>query len=434
MIERLRKSDLARHGAIVGGGVVVANVFNYLYYMLVGRTAGVVTYGVVTSLASALLIASAPATVVQFVAARLAADLEARRDLPAIRHLADVVSFWTGLVAAAGVIICILARQQVAQFFNLTDPAPVVVASLAAGLFALVIVQRGIFQGAHRFGDFSMSTVIDAVTKVIVGIPLIAFFGATGALFGIVVSLTFAAIYSFVAFHRRFGSSHARLALDRSLISRVASNVGVAQLTFTVLMFYDVPLIKHTFDARTAGLYAAAALVGRAVLAAISFVPTLVMPKATARVAEGRSPLPLLGAALGIAGIVVVCAALAGIVAPQFVVTLIAGRAFRDAAPFVLPYVIASGGLALANVVGAYKMGLHRYDFVIPLVVVAAAEICTFCLWHPTLLAAITVLVGGHVCILGVTLFGLNAPLSSPSPQRAVVADAEPIPRQTRRA
>jgi O-antigen/teichoic acid export membrane protein len=186
--------------------------------------------------------------------------------------------------------------------------------------------------------------------------------------------------------------------------------VGLGQLTFTVLMFYDVPLIKHAFDSRSAGLYAAAALVGRAVLAAISFVPTLVMPKATARAAAGRSPLPLLGAAAGIASGIVALAVIAAIFAPRLLVTLIAGRAFGAAAPLVLPYVVASGALALANVVAAYKMGLHRYDFVVPALAVAALEIAAFSVWHPTLVAAITVLLAGHVAILCTTLVRLNAP------------------------
>ena len=81
MIARIRQSELARHGAIVFAGVLLANILNYLYYMLVGRAGGVETYGVVTSLTSALLVLSAPAIVVQLIVARLAADLEARAEI-----------------------------------------------------------------------------------------------------------------------------------------------------------------------------------------------------------------------------------------------------------------------------------------------------------------------------------------------------------------
>jgi len=66
----------------VFGGVALASVLNYLFYMLIGRGGGVEIYGVVTSLLSAVLVLSAPAIVVQLIVARLASDLEAARRLP----------------------------------------------------------------------------------------------------------------------------------------------------------------------------------------------------------------------------------------------------------------------------------------------------------------------------------------------------------------
>jgi len=411
VIARLRNSELARHGAIVLGGVVVGSVFNYLFYVLISRRTSVETYGVVTSLISALLVLAAPATVVQLITARLAADLEARGDIAALRKLADGTTIWTSAVAAIFVVAGILARGAIAAFFNLTSTGPVVIAAIAFGFLAVVIAQRGVLQGAHRFGDYSASLAIDGVVKL-VGVPLVTALGASGGLIGVGASQMAAFVYAQYAFRTRFGPNRARLALDRKLIARVVSHVGLGQITFTVLTFYDVPLIKHEFDAHSAGLYAAASLVGRALVAVLSFVPIIVMPKATSRVAAGQSPLPLLGGALGLAGAIVVVALLAGGLAPRTVVTLLAGHAFAAAAPIVLPYLIASGALSLANVVAAYKMGLHRYDFVIPALTVAVIEVGVFASWHPTLAAAVTVLLAGHIAILCTTLFRLNAPVN----------------------
>jgi O-antigen/teichoic acid export membrane protein len=412
LFQRLRGSDLARHGAIVFGAVVITNVFNYLFYMLIGRRGGVETYGIVTSLTSAVLVVSALATVAQLVAARLAADLSVRGDRSALRELADVVTRWASVVGCVVAIACVLLRDQLAAFFNLPNDTPVVVAAVSLGLMMVVIPLRGLFQGAHRFEDFSVSMLIDSTVRVAVGVPLVGVWGAAGALLGTVASLGLALTYSLAACRARFGKVRSALALDRRLIRRVISHVGLGQFTFTILMFYDVPLIKHAFDAHAAGLYAAAALVGRAVVAATSFIPTLVMPKATARAASGASPLPLLWAALGVAAMVGLVAALAGVVAPRFVVTVIAGQAFGESAPLVLPYILASSALSLGNVVAAYKMGLHRYEFVVPVVIVAALEIGTLSAWHPTLAAAISVLAVGHIAIFGATLYRLDAPVA----------------------
>jgi len=406
VIARIRSSDVARHATLVFAGVVIASLFNYLYYMLIGRVASIETYGVVTSLASALLVLAAPATVAQIIAARLAADLASRGDRAALRRLADIVTLWAGAIVIVVVGAGVLARGELARFFNLADPMPVVIALISFGLVSVVVVPRGVFQGAQCFGEFAASSSTDAVVKVVVGVPLVVPFGAPGGLWGLAVGLALALLYNVVAFGRRFGALRAPIALDRGLIVRVVSHVGFSQFTFTVLTFYDVPLMKHAFDSRSAGLYAAAALVGRAVVAAISFVPTLVMPKVTARAVAGRSPLPLLFAALGIAVAFAGTAALIALVAPRFLVTLIGGPRFADAAPIVFTYVVASGALSLATVVAAYKIGLHRYDFVWAVAVVGAIEIAVLAAWHPSLAAAVSVLLCGHVATFVATLYG----------------------------
>jgi O-antigen/teichoic acid export membrane protein len=411
MISRLRKSESARHGILVFSGVAVSAVFSYLYYILISRIAGVETYGAVTSLVSALLVLTAPAAVVQLIVARLAADLKTRGDTAAIGKLADAVTLWTSVAAAGVVVASIAERNALAAYFNIASSEPIVITAVAFGFTAVSFAQRGIFQGVQQFGDYSTSMCIEGVVKVIVGVPLAATMGLNGALIGVLIGQMATFAFALYAFRKRLGTARAPLALDRGLIARVISNVGIAQITFTVLMYYDVPLIKHAFSARDAGLYAAAALVGRAVISVLVFIPTLLMPKVTARVASGRSPLPMFAAGLGFCTLVVALTVIAAAVAPATIVTLLAGRAYAAAGPIVLPYLVASGALALANVVIAYKIGLHHYDFVVPALIIAVAEIAVFALWHPTILTAVTVLMIGHLALFGATLFRINAPV-----------------------
>ncbi len=411
MIARIRKSEVALHGAVVFGGAAVSIVFTYLFYVLLSRYAGVETYGEITSLVSALLVVTAPAAVAQLIVARLAADLEARGDRAAIRQLADTAMTWTAAVSGVAILAAIVERDAVARFFHLGDGMPVVITAVGGGLFALTTVQRGIFQGSHEFGSYSASMSIEGIVKMI-GVPLAVSLGASGAMVGVLASQAVCCTYGAVMFARHFGHRRAPIALDRSLIARVASNVGVAQIVLTVLTYYDVPLIQHAFGSHESGLYAAAALVGRALIAGLVFVPTLLMPKVTARVAAGDSPLPLFGVGFGLCGAVVAIALIVAAIAPHFVVTALAGSAYAGASAIVLPYLVACGALALANVVMAYKIGLHRYDFVIPALLVAIGEIVVFAVYHPTLSTAVTVLMCGHCGVLAVALFRLNAPVA----------------------
>lgn len=377
--------------------------------MLIGRRVGVDAYGVVTSLASTFYVIGAPAIVAQLIVARLAADLEARNDPGAIRRLADLATLVSLAIGVGVILVGYLAREPIAEFFKITDTAPVLTFVIGLALFGVVMVQRGVLQGAHCFTGFAISGSIETIMKVVAGVALAGFLGATGGLAGIDIGLGLALIYNLLTFALRFRGRSKGLALDPAIVTRVITHGGVGQLTLTILTFYDVPLVKHLFDPRAAGLFAAAALVGRAVFSATSFIPTIVLPKAAARLAVGRSPLSLLAAALLMAGIVVGLAAAAAAIAPRFVVTTIAGPAFGEAAPLVFWYIVASGALSLANVVAAYKMGLHRFDFVLPSFVIGVAEIVSISLWHPSLLAVVFVLSAGHAAVLASTLYRVTS-------------------------
>ncbi len=426
-MQRLRANDLLLHSAIVFGGVVVSNAFSYVFYMLIGRRAGVVTYGEVTSVASALLVLGAPATVGQLIVARLSASLDAVGDRASLRRFGDVITLGTAIAAFVAVVVLFIARDPIARFFSLSGPGPVVAGACALAFLLIAYVQRGVLQGAHLFAPLSVSLSIEAVVKVVLGVALVAPFGATGALAGVAAGLACAAAYNIAVFHVRFGSGRARIPHDRATVMRVVGGVGLGQLTITVLTFYDVPVVKHAFDPHAAGLYAAAALVGRAVIGACAFIPIVLLPKATARAASGASALPLLLAGAGTALAVTAVAVLACVLAPGFVVTTIAGRAFAQAAPYVLLYVVAAGMLSTASVVAAYNFGLHRYGFVPATAVVACAEIITVCAWHPSIPAVIVMLAIGHACVLATTFVRVASRARTVASDQGG-AELEPLP------
>ena len=120
------------------------------------------------------------------------------------------------------------------------------------------------------------------------------------------------------------------------------------------------------------------------------------MPKATARAAQGQNPLPVLLQAAVL--IVMVSAAILAIYAvfPSLVLRALVGSAYVRAASLVLPYGFAMAMLAATSLATAYQIGVHRFDFVAPLVIVTFAEMITLALYHPSLDVTVRILVIGH--------------------------------------
>ncbi len=405
---RLRGNDLVQHGSLVFAGIVFANAFTYAYYALVGRVVGVAGYGVVSALFSAtLLIATAPASVAATVVSRIAAGLHAAGELGKLRRLGDAMSAASAALGVLALAAVALAEPAIASYLHLAGVAPVWAAAAVLALGFALPLQRSVLQGTQHFSNLTISMIVETSLKALAG-PLLALrFGVTGALAGLALGSAASVAYNAVVLRRLYASRPQRLGLDARRTFASSARTGSAVLAVNALLFYDVIVVRHAFDPLVAGLYGAAALAGRAVYTVISFIPTIVLPKATARAgagaAAGRS---LLFAALGTAGAIVAGALALIALFPGAIVAALAGRAFYAAAPYVLPYALALCLLALANIVAMYRIGIARLGFVGPLCAVAVVEIGVVTVWHPSPAAVLTVLVCGHGAALLATLAG----------------------------
>ncbi len=289
------------------------------------------------------------------------------------------------------------------------------VAILALNLVLRVL--RGVFQGIEDFRGFSISAVLEAGVKVALAFAFTAFgWGVLGALgawaAGSAASLLWTAA---VLWLRYRAAPRAELSFDLPRLLRTSGGVTLATICVTSLGFSDVVIVKHVFDDRTAGLYAATSLAGKMLFFLVGFVPTVVLPRAVHLTALGKSALPVLVQALGI----VVVLAAAGLVifryAPGTVVETLTGSAYLAAAPLLFPYGVASSLLAVLNTVVLYRIGIHRFGFVVPLSLVAAAELIAIAVFHDSVFEVLRILIVAVAAAVAVTLASTRE-LSSRAP------------------
>ena len=419
LFTRARNSDLIRQGVLVFLSLTGANVLNYAFYAIVGRMVGVENYGVFTAVTAAIIICTTPAIIGQTVVAKLAAEFCAVDDIAGLRGFADAVTmFAIGLGALLG-LAGIVLEHPLAQFLQINDPAIIAIAAVALAVWIVIWLGRGVFQGAGAFGTFGISNLLEGLGKTVFAAGLVIVAGLRGAFAGLAIGLCLTAVYNTLRLRRQFGHTSRRFHANYYRLAISASATGSAVFAITTMVLFDVILVKHYFGPRDAGLYGAAALVGRALYTVVAFVPTVVLPKATTRAAASRSPLPLLVAA---GGVTIICCAAALLIfrlAPAHVVTAIAGQKFADAAPLVFPYGCAIAALATANVFAMYKIGVHRFDFVRPLLLVMVGEIICVIVRHRFLTDVLQTIVIGHTMALAVVVWRLTA-----VPQRIVLADS----------
>lgn len=415
-VRRVLRSEFFRHGAVVFTSNIVVNVFNYAFHFLISRRLGVTDYGTLYSLFAMLSLLGVPTSVLTMVVVRYAAEFRALGDAGHLRALSRWVFARTSLLGGGIVVLGALLALPIARYLRIDDPRLVFLASVILALSVISPSVRGILQGTEDFGRFSASNIIEGALKAALGVSLASIgLGVTGALLGCMIAVVVGLAYTLFAVRRHFGSAAPQpLHLDVGRLVRTSAGVTAAAVALAGLGFLDVLLVKHYFPRREAGLYSAVSLVGKVLLFVVGFVPTIVLPKVTARVARGQSPVPIIVQAAVCIGVICGSGLLVLSLAPGMVVRIMLGGAYVAAAPFVFPYGCAMTLLGATSAIVAYKVGLHRFDFVPPLFAIVVAEVVAVSVLHSSLTQVISILLIGNTLALAASSYRIADRVAQP--------------------
>jgi O-antigen/teichoic acid export membrane protein len=414
---RLLHSDFVRHSLLVFVASTAVNALGYAYHFAISRRIGVEQYGVLSALNAGIMLSTVVGAIASTIVVKYAAEFRAVGDRA---HLAALVRGLVLYGSIGSAIVCALGialEGPIAAYLRISNVVAVDVTMVIVGVGVTTPALRAIFAGTEDYRMFSISSVLESVLKAVLGIALAyAGFGVAGAVAGWAIGSVIAIAYTVVILATRFRSEpKTALFVDLRRLYLTTAGIALATMCLTSISYADVLIVKHYADPAAAGLYGALSLSGKILLFVASFVPTIVLPKATRQAVSGRSPSGVLVQALAL----IVALSGAGLIVyyffPAFIITSLAGDSFAAAAPYVFSYGVAMAILAALNVVVMYKIGIHRFDFILPLAVCAVGEIVGIAYHHASLGDVIAVLIAGNAAALVASAWRITAPLRSPS-------------------
>lgn len=411
-IKRLRRNSFLRHNAIFFFGSVVVGLLNYLYYPILGRLMPPTGFGEVQTLVSFFLQLSIFLSVLGLVTVNVAANYDNAERRNRVIFELERIALVAGLFL---LVMSFVASHWLQGFFRFDSAVPFVV--LAIAIFVTIpFTFRGAFvRGRHGFGVASLSNIIASAIKIIASIGLVVLgFGTAGAIWGLAIAQFVAFIY-IAYWARNMGLRQApetrwRSRPDMELLApelRYAGMVLVTSLLITLQFSIDILVVKHYFDAHTAGLYAGVATVARVLFFVTGSVSQVLMPSVKMRNTAGENRTLLLRslALVAVTGLPVLALFIA---VPGFVVHLLMGQTYTEFANLLPMLGLAIFVVSIVNLLVSYYMALRRYA-IAPIVVVGAVVTYILMIQQHTNLAAIvqSLLIGGItmiVLIIGLAL------------------------------
>ena len=314
-----------RDSARVSGSLALGGGLSYAYHIAVGRLLGPEVYGTFGALLGVFYLLWIYSQSVQLRLARAASlsplnfHQALRSVLPLGLGIAVFLALWSPWLAA-WLKLPIWGLLGVALVWLTTLPLPAV---------------KGLLQGRQRFTQLAVLNVLEPTLKLTLGVSLIVL---GSGLIGAWAAWSLAALLTLpFALRGLFRNPLPQASAIREIPSAGLSLALPAAFVLAIPTNVDVLAAKGAFSAEQAGLYVAAAVLGKGFLFLALGVGAVLLPRsagATSAAVSSRHLRQALQIALGVGGFgVLLC-----LVLPQSIVYSLFGKAYAGSVPLIRFY------------------------------------------------------------------------------------------------
>lgn len=396
-----------RGAIIVGIGIAVCQVLNYLLSLVSARLLGPDGFGAFASLLALTLIGGVVALGLQAVAARRLVLLpDNQRDNGGAGILRSTL-----IAAAATAIVTAILSPFLSYLLHISGVASVFF--VAVTLFPLTVFGGilGIAQGREQNGRLAWIYVLNGMSRAVGGIVgLVIGDTVLSTMIGLAIG---SVVFSLVAM-LLVRPLVARPAIKLPTFGRETAHAAHSLLALFVLTSVDVLLARHFLPASSAGMYAAGAIVEKVTF----WLPLFVAVAAFPRMADHRRDSTLTIAALAVALIGVV-ATVAVALLPNLVVKFVGGEAYSSLASEVWVFAAAGSAFGLAQfLLYSHLAAGNRRAVAVLWVATAVLIAAVWTFRHGSVLQIVTTVlaVALGVCLVGIIELVAERKFRQPQP------------------
>lgn len=252
---------------LIGGNI--ASLLLFIFNLILPRFLTPSDYGVYATLVSFLALFGIFPSAFTSSFTKFAAVYSAQKDEEKMRTLFVVGNKIVGVFAAVLFFILIIFIFQISHFLRMPDLILLILIFLSLALSIITSLPLGVLTGEMRLFTLSFVNIVTPFFKIIVGILLLSFglkvFGVITATF-LSSLLTFC--YLVFLFRKHIIRGSIRILEQKEFISafkKYAFHFFLSTVGITILTSSDMLFVKHFFSAKESGLYAALAIMGRAI-------------------------------------------------------------------------------------------------------------------------------------------------------------------------
>lgn len=406
MTGKLAKASSLMFVATIGGGIL-----GYVFQVLMGRMLSVTDYGVFVTLMALLAVVGVPLGTLSMVVSRRASYYRAKKQPEQVAAMFWWINrrvFWIALA----VVLCALPFTPfLRDYAQLESNVPAWIFLLLTFTMLYGPVNNAFLQAQQNFRWLAIAGVAGHGFKLLFCVALVfADFKLNGVLMGMVSATIAIWLMTYLPLRAEVALPRGVKPLKDHLSFKGAIPVLIANLSFAVMTQLDLLLVNHYFDAHQAGIYAAAAILGKAVMYLPGAIVIAMFPMVVENESRSQSSEHLFQNAMVLTATLSGAGALFYFLFADDIMSLFYGQKYQGAAEILKVYGFAMLPLTLVMVAEYFLIAKGRVIFAyvmmigIPFVLFAAHT------YHDRLIDMVYILASGGwgLAIVGFVVIGMQ--------------------------
>ena len=405
MLKSISVTPLLHAGLWLTIANVLTGMLGYGYQVIMGRMLVPAEFALFSAVMAVSMIFFSPLGALLMVISRRVSTLRASRQLAVLRTLYWRVHRYLALAGVLFLLLLIPLIDRAQMWLKSPDSLPIWLFGCFIVFNGFQAINNAYFQGNQRFGWLGGVGALGVILKIVFSVLLIAAgYGVGGALGGVLISAVSVWLLSMLITTRSFPKSGGveELPIDRFPLSTVLP-VLVANVAFAAMTQLDMALVNWFFPSDQAGLYAAASVLGKAVLYLPGGLVMALYPMVAENHARDQGSADILLSAVVVTTSLCGLAALIYWLRGKWLIALLYGPAYAGAGELLRWYGFAILPMTLVIVAENFLIAKGRVLFAWLFLAMAPLQVAAIYLWHDALWQVIAIMgvCGGALVVVG---------------------------------
>ncbi|OGE33561.1 hypothetical protein A3J19_02365 [Candidatus Daviesbacteria bacterium RIFCSPLOWO2_02_FULL_41_8] len=419
-ISNFIKNPLFSGSAVMIVGSNAVSFINYLYHLMMGRLLGPANYGELVAIISLIgLLGVIPGSLNLVVIKYISS---AKNDM----EISSLINWFKNKIIIASLVFCLILlilSPVISSFLHLSKSYYLILMALFFFFSIQSLLNRSILQGLLKFKEMIASVLVENGIRLLAGILLVYLgFAVGGAIAGFAISVVLGWYITVYCLHYNellrsklqsipsgnFFSNHlfphqwwevfwfknktkTEIKVDLKDLLRFTIPVMVQSIAITSLYSSDVILVKHFFETKEAGIYAALSNLGKIIFFGAGPISAVMFPLVSQRRAKGERHKRIFIYSFFATITLAIAILLVYWLFPQLAIRLLYGELFLGASYLLVWFGIFISFFTLSTLLVSYSLSVGRTSVVIFPLIGAVAQIIGIWFFHISLFEVVLV-------------------------------------------